>query len=388
MSNRQFLWEPVIQDTIKDELNKLDISRLQEGMSVKNYSEMCNLLQEEQKTGSSKMHQIKEWQRYFEWDQVGHKYNITKIYKKPLPKIVSDKATYAKFMQLILMRVLLNCDSGTYYFFPNIFYELSGMVDTEFRKLITAYGQDQNTIESNELQILKSRYGIIDDDDLNDFTTIIKKKLAEITASALSALERSALIHYTKEYAVKTTPWNQKGGFRTATKEEEVMIVNAEQNAMNELDLSNKYVGYSLYGDKFRGKVNEYLHKNKETLYGSVRRIRISYSKPSKEYFDKVTNNVVISLLKDQYIDDKMKDDDFMIVEFAKIALNDLVIDALVSQAKNIHNKALYGQQKDDRRILERSSTHYISNFIYTVDNAIRLKTNSRVLDYEEDSDN
>ena len=49
------------------ELNTLDTSRLEIGMIVKNYKELCNLLNENPKTGNSKNAQLKEWQRYFEF---------------------------------------------------------------------------------------------------------------------------------------------------------------------------------------------------------------------------------------------------------------------------------------------------------------------------------
>ena len=49
------------------ELNTLDTSRLEIGMIVKNYKELCALLNENPKTGNSKNAQLKEWQRYFEF---------------------------------------------------------------------------------------------------------------------------------------------------------------------------------------------------------------------------------------------------------------------------------------------------------------------------------
>ena len=70
------------------ELNTLDTSRLEIGMIVKNYKELCNLLNENPKTGNSKNAQLKEWQRYFEFERPKYKqsYIILDIYDEPLDK--------------------------------------------------------------------------------------------------------------------------------------------------------------------------------------------------------------------------------------------------------------------------------------------------------------
>ena len=53
---------------------------------VKNYKEMCKILNENEKTGDSKKAQQKEWKRYFDFGKEGQKYIIYEIYEKPLPK--------------------------------------------------------------------------------------------------------------------------------------------------------------------------------------------------------------------------------------------------------------------------------------------------------------
>jgi len=53
---------------------------------IKNYKEMCKILNEEEKTSNSKKAQQKEWKRYFDFGKEGQKYIIYEIYEKPLPK--------------------------------------------------------------------------------------------------------------------------------------------------------------------------------------------------------------------------------------------------------------------------------------------------------------
>ena len=224
-TKNKVVWEPTIDNKIPNQEEKegINVSQLYVGMEVKNYSTLCDLLGEKILNGNSKTKQINNWRRYFEWDQRGHKYIITKVYKMPLPKIVSDKATYAKFMQLILMRVLLNCGSGTYYFNSNMFYEMSGMVDKEYLELMATYSGEINISQVDEL----SKYKYVSQEDMEDFIYITKKRLAEITSSALNSLSATSLISYAKECAVKITPWNMNGGFRTATNEEVLLILDS-----------------------------------------------------------------------------------------------------------------------------------------------------------------
>lgn len=66
----------------------IDTSQLEIGMIVKNYKELCQLLNEEVKAGDSKVAQLKEWQRYFNFERPKYKqsYIILDIYDEPLEK--------------------------------------------------------------------------------------------------------------------------------------------------------------------------------------------------------------------------------------------------------------------------------------------------------------
>lgn len=55
-------------------------------LTVKNYKEMCKILEEKEKDGNSKTAQIKEWNRYFDFSRDNQKYIIKEIYDKPFPK--------------------------------------------------------------------------------------------------------------------------------------------------------------------------------------------------------------------------------------------------------------------------------------------------------------
>ena len=61
------------------------IDKLKKGMIIKNYKELCKLLEIEEKEGNSKNAQFKEMARFFRHKKIGYKLKIMEIYKEPLP---------------------------------------------------------------------------------------------------------------------------------------------------------------------------------------------------------------------------------------------------------------------------------------------------------------
>jgi hypothetical protein len=65
----------------------MNIDKLCVGLVVKNYKVMCELLDEEVKSGNSKKGQLSEWKRYFDWETDKQKFIITEIYDEPKERI-------------------------------------------------------------------------------------------------------------------------------------------------------------------------------------------------------------------------------------------------------------------------------------------------------------
>ena len=64
----------------------MNTDKLTEGLVVKNYRELCSLVEEEIKDGNSKKAQMKEFERYFKYHKEGYKFVIDEVYETPLPK--------------------------------------------------------------------------------------------------------------------------------------------------------------------------------------------------------------------------------------------------------------------------------------------------------------
>ena len=88
---------------------------LKKGDTLKNYKEICIFLEEPIKTGNSKISQLNNWSRYFNWEQEKNKYIITEIYETPLPKITDRQ--YDNEIKKILLDLFHNNGGQEVYFF-------------------------------------------------------------------------------------------------------------------------------------------------------------------------------------------------------------------------------------------------------------------------------
>ena len=96
---------------------ELDTSKIEEGMLIKNYKELCELLNLKITTGKSKQIQMREIERYMDLLKDGNSYVVLEIYDKPIPSTVSSK--YTKFIQNILLYYLSKQDVPVIYINKN-----------------------------------------------------------------------------------------------------------------------------------------------------------------------------------------------------------------------------------------------------------------------------
>lgn len=384
-----------IEQVDGEKLNRrlVDVTRLHEGMVVKNYKELCNLLGEDVTDGNSRDAQINRWSLYFKWEKEPrkHKYTITKIYSVPLPDVVPDNSTFAKMMQLILMRILGYMPDDTYYYFLNKFWVDTGMVNEEYKRIVISEEKLENYFGEGK------KYSLIDPDTAKNFFDIAGEKLKEATNTALKALESAGLIHYRQEYCVKKHQWKRKGGFQSATKEEENLILEAEQHVLDKMGVTRKYFAMKNSGNYYRKEVNNYIHEKDKTIFGVAQWIVIVYHKPPQSHFDRVTEQIVKDLKKNGYMDSEEYIDNEILLYLSRIALNDLVINKMIQEAKKQHDRSIQKlteegiEMKVDKYnhkdYVVRSSNEFVSKCIYLVDTLIRLSENPRVIDYEEVDD-
>ena len=69
----------------------MDVNKLSLNQQFDNYKKLCEYLNEPIKSGTSKKAQIKEWERYVNFEKIGNKYIVKEKYDKPLDKIRKER---------------------------------------------------------------------------------------------------------------------------------------------------------------------------------------------------------------------------------------------------------------------------------------------------------
>ena len=176
----------------------VDCSQLKEGMVVKNYKELCNLLNETVLAGDSKKAQVERWKCYFDFDRQGVKYIINEIFDEPYPSLDARKnreGIYVGYIELLLMDYLSNKKNYTAYLTKRQLYNLLGMTSctySEKRDKVKEIIDDVNN--DNQTQIYKS--------DVKEFYSRADLKLNSIINSALKSMKNKFLIEYSTEYVI------------------------------------------------------------------------------------------------------------------------------------------------------------------------------------------
>lgn len=182
--------EKEIKEAIKSEeknnLLAIDTSKFSVGTVIKNYKKLCELLNEETRTGNARIAQLKEFKRYFNWQKSGQKFIITDIYTDPLEKEDKRKfgnnSIYVKYIEVILLKYLSKKSGYTQTLTKRKWWELLGIVNHKYA-----------TTSTQELEKLDYT---VTEWEIKHFYQRCNKKLEEILFSALNSLKSRKLITY------------------------------------------------------------------------------------------------------------------------------------------------------------------------------------------------
>lgn len=222
----------------------MKIENLKVGQIIKNYKEMCVLLDEEITTGGNKKKaQHKEWERYFKYHKQGNKYIIDEIYKDPLPKVENIKnSKYSVYIEKLIIHMLSRCpinkDTKTINMSRNGLYLMLHMINEN-------YTLGRNNINSF------SRHLKIPTATLYDFYNDTTVKMNSAVERTLNKLQRQCLIKWEYRISVKLT----SGAIRLATDDEISFIVECERKTLKEFKCKDKQEVF------LKGKWNKFNHE-------------------------------------------------------------------------------------------------------------------------------
>jgi len=306
----------------EESILEIDTSGLELGMVVKNYREMCKILNEQICGGDSKKAQLKEWARYFLWEKKGQKFIILDIYDEPLPKDDGrqNKNIYVQYIEVILMKILSKQKNTKepFYITTNQLWKLLGMINNNYKN-----------ISLDDLNNMISDYEVTSF-DMKKFYQRCNQRLREILFSSLNKLEDRALIKYEIETVIVFFDEDRKTVYKPANDIQKKKILKAERKALLDMQLESKQHAYAKFKEtEFFERVNAYLHE----WYGweyTFNRIKINYNKSD--------------VLETVYRDEAKLRSDFEEMKLQRLGLNDRVVEALYKNAQimaeNRHKKA------------------------------------------------
>lgn len=243
---------------------KLDI--LQIGGRYK-YSDLCRILNEEQKGGAQKQAQINRWQcQYlFEKDPADPRTFILKeIYNTPLePMTKGRKSEYFQYIRdiIVLMcytdRHNMSSQYSDYYQFQaskTQLYKLFGFFNQRF--LEVCYGKDKN--------IDKSKYEAI----YKQFENEVFSKSYDILESVRKKLKNEQLIdsHDTVEVLIRNEDGEEY--WKQLSEKEQADLMTVKKEVLEEMEIKSlSQVYFSGKFQKFHGRVLEIIREKYDWLY-------------------------------------------------------------------------------------------------------------------------
>ena len=186
--------------------------RLAHGLTVKNYKSMCELLGEIEATGTAKKSQLREWERYFDFEKDGQKFIIQEIYDKPKPQL--SNALYVKLIERILMSELSTKEGHTFNYTKTQLYKMLGMANSDYKRT-----QDVEDVED------LSEYSKW---NVDDFYQRTNQKLSDIVMSAMNSMRRRSLLEYYRIHVI-VEGYEQ----RKATNDEVKTILRVQRNVLD-----------------------------------------------------------------------------------------------------------------------------------------------------------
>lgn len=317
----------------------MEISKLKEGMSFKNYKELCSFLKMDVKSGTSKKAQIKELERHCEFYKVGHSFSVKQIYNKVLQKIDNRGAEgfYKELLPLLITDHLLSNRNNVHYITRNAMLKNVQMINQNY-----AYG-------SKNVKKL-AQYTQIDEQTVYDFFNTSNSNFKKTIERALDKLMEDRILFY-QTAIMMVMEVGSKSELIEASESQLENIMVAERKAMHTLDIAEiKQVrGNPVKWDQFTKLTVEYFNEEFEEYgvkldyYYSAYKIIVN-----NQYLEEDHNNMLLKVLN--------------MVERVEVKnqLNETVCERLLINAKKRRestNKISYQKAQQ-----ARSSFSYISD--------------------------
>ena len=345
----------------------MKIENLQENMVIKNYKELCSLLEIKVYRGDSKLAQLKELATHVRYEKQGHKFIIKEIYKEQ--KVKEDKRVggYSEMRTLILRLLDISNQNNNIVLPTNVLLRKLSMVNDNYA--IARRSQK----ELGELLDMKQEY-------IADFYSSTHKNLKRALETNLNKLQRERLVFWSNTIMVcknkigdiKKNELGEfevdedgklicdiKQEFRVATQQEKEIILSTEKQVLI------KY-GFSEIGDIYK-------HCKSDSFYKEVYK-RVKKSCNINFYF----LGYDITFIKENIEEELKKIDDSNSLnnQMNQVVKERIKNNATTRTEKAKDKKVAFGRDKDPKVTL-RASEQYIENMNILIDTVISLEAHN-----------
>lgn len=281
----------------------METKKLKKGMSIKNYKELCNLLDIPVVAGDSKKAQLKELERYCKYRKEGNKFVIDTIYSLPKEKVNNtgksegskgNNSLYAEDIQFLILNILAE--------------EVGTNIDISCTRLLSLlHLVNENYIEGEKNIKELSENACVPVANCLDFYMFSRNNLRVKLESALNGLERKRLILWEKMLfvdAIEKVDDKIIHIHRAATENEKVVILKAEKSTLTEMGYETvPYISKEKMKE-FNKKVSKILEQQNMNIIYYYKSYNITFNvAPIKQEIEKVVlrlnENVIKSIGKE-----------------------------------------------------------------------------------------
>ncbi|MGE4213591.1 MAG: hypothetical protein AB7E42_02280 [Anaerotignaceae bacterium] len=278
---------------------------LQAGQVIKNYKELCNILNEPIKTGKSKQIQLKEFERYFSYHKQGNSFIIDEVYAEPKPKVDNRcnngghiaNTKYDTLMDNIIIDMLLNeC-------------EITASFTDMFRSYIPLITETYTDGKIHGFKFLEKQHGI-SIGLITTYSNKIKDMIKGSFETALNRLQKQGLLYWSSQYIIIKSIAGQD----FATEEETEMIKQIEKDTYESMKIKPLMRINPDINKEFRKNVIADLQEIDDDIFGywKVYHIQADDSiekiKPVPPNIKELTNRYINSI-HEKIMNHKIKDE-------------------------------------------------------------------------------
>jgi len=358
---------------------ELNVKQLSKGLIVKNYKEMCLLIEEEIKTGGAKINQLNYWNDYFKYHKNGNKFIIDEIYDKEVEDMVDNRGgshnnvAYIDIIEKLILDLLVqDRNRGQVFLSRNRLLKELKMINDNYafcKERIPKLSKFMNISEEDIQEFYESSGDTLKRNLENALDRLKKKSLVFWTPAKTVCIatphidsnkNRNAIVNEVNtgldEFDEETFDYNvnYKVDMRhkKASKEEIQLILHTEREILDELHCEGKQqVIKKGMWNNFKEKVKKILMKEANILF-------------YYESYEIICNEDHIyakwTELYDLRLEDKEK-------ALSQMELNVGVMDRLKGNIENRNNKAqekknhILGKTRDEK-LLRRTSKNYLDD--------------------------